>query len=155
MVNDYYKWVISYTDLDESLKKTKFNFIDHKLLFTENGIYDNLTKRSDILYRRELIPHWYLFEVGEKHLTQHDFYSFFLTDVPKNEMIFLITDEGIMFKEHAFKFLVNDFMNFSEFYEDYMSMEFFQFSLYVLVYTESSMIRFIDDLGGINEFILT
>ena len=155
MVDNYSKWIISYTDLDESLKKTKFNFIGHKLLFSENSIYNNLIQRSDILYRRVQVPNWHSFELDERDLTQQDFFSFFLADVPGSEMIFLLTDDADIHKDHAFKFLVSDFIEFSEFYEDYMSMDFFQFSLYVLVYSESNMIRFIDELGGINEFILT
>ena len=150
MNEEFGKYTLSIKQVDNLLKETNPKLSSYTIFFDENLLYDFAIqqKRDDI--RKMPIKDWYLFENGEKDLTQEDFFDFFLKGIPDNCSILLFTDEGILNKL-AFQFDLKDFFLFSNLYEDFFQMEFFQLSYYCVVFLELSLCKFIDESGVIYE----
>lgn len=152
MDKKFEKYVINPFVLNELLKKTKFNFFSYDSLINENDVFEKMQNNKINNYQRTHIKNWADYENNEKDLSQKDFHNFFLMDIPPNELIILLTHEGIILRKCVFKFYSAEFYAFSDLYEDYFSMEFFQLSYYLLIYPGLNMLRFLDEDGGINEY---
>ncbi|SHN08287.1 hypothetical protein [Chitinophaga sp. CF418] len=146
------KWVISSETAMESLSKTKLNFLTYSDLTYLNSLYSALQTVNNE-YHRKQIPNWYLFTTGQQELGVSDFKSFFFDGIDDTEQVFLFSDEG---HDNGcfFIFDANDLISFSYWYEQRFNMNFFQFSDYILIVPRLDIIKFNDDEGGINEFII-
>ena len=144
--------MISYSELDTLLKDSKFSFLDHEILVTQNRVYSVMIDRPEISYHRVEIKDWYFYQTGERELTQELFYEVLLKDLAPEQIVYFMSDESDVNLKQAFKFRVSEFFEFCDAFEDQLSMEFFQFGYYVLIFPEIGKLRFFDDEGGNNEF---
>jgi hypothetical protein len=117
-----------------------------------NAFFGQISKIEN-KYQSFEIENWRLFENGDIDFGQEDYYEFFLSDVNVDQQVFLVTHEGV-FNRCFFRFLARDFIQFSDWYEDCFSMEFFQLSYYLLIFPGLKMVRFLDDYGKIHQFTL-
>ena len=147
------KWGVNVSDLQKYISNTKFSFLTYNSFISENNLYGEMEKRVDKEYLFYEIEDWLSFQSGEKDLSKEDFFNFFLHDVDSNQLILLFTEEGMSIKNNCFfKFHCSDFVKFSTWYEDYFSMDFFQFSYYLLLCPQLNKIKFLDDEGGMHVY---
>jgi len=153
MNTTFEKYMIPKEDLDSILQSSNYYEISYATLSNENLLYEIATQKG-ITIDKKMIQEWRLYENEEKDLTQNVFFEFFLSDLPKNSSVLLFTDEGLL-KKVAFQFEVNEFVSFSDMYEEYFGMEFFQFSYYCILSFHKNICRFIDEAGSIHEVELS
>jgi hypothetical protein len=152
MEEDFFKWIISYSEVNEFIKDTKLSFLNYKAFVNANILYKEVENRNDVKFEFSQIKNWTLFQRDIEDLSQEHFYNYFLKDMSPNELVLLFTDEG-GFNKCAFKFHVDDFYKFSDSYEDFFEMRFFQLSYYLLVYPQLNIVKCLDDDGGIHKYI--
>jgi hypothetical protein len=151
MNSGFEKYLLKPADVDLILKQSGLGFLSYKSLISENSIYEITLRNPYLKNEKHQIKDWYLFEKNEIDLSEEDFFNFFLVDIPKDDSVILFTQEGIILEGCAFKFDVADFFIFSEKYENFFSMEFFQLSFYSVLICRSKICRFIDEKGTIHE----
>jgi hypothetical protein len=162
------KWTIDLEAIDEILATTRFDSLTHRELTNEHTLYKALKDKPGFHFKRTLIAEARSSAKEESHrgkgqphkthlspndLGQSDFNLFFLKDIAAAQSIILISDDSLFLKKKGFKFQIAEFDEFASFFEDNLSMEFFEFSFYVVLYPVDNMIRFLDEQGGVNEFI--
>jgi hypothetical protein len=152
-IDNFKSYFIEPDEVNKILQASKLDFLSYNSLLGENILCENFRNQGKFKHRRAQIPHWNDFETEKHELDQELFYNYFLSDLKIDQVIVLITDEGIR-QNHAFKFKIFEFYLFSDIYENFFSMEFFQFSFYLAVIPDINTVRFLDENGGINEFIV-
>ena len=145
------KYIITYSEVDRHLNDSVFNFMNYSSLLNANRIYDVLKSNNDFYYQRRIIENWENYELDTDDLTQEIFSQYLLYDLPQGNDIILFTDEGIL-NHFAFIFDSQSFFNFSNIYETYFSMEFFQLSYYCVICPKVGKLKFLDEGGGVNEY---
>ncbi|GAB3503049.1 hypothetical protein [Emticicia fontis] len=103
-------------------------------------------------WTRTWIEDWIWFEHGKlpngEYWDENNFYNLVLKDLP-NQKVMLLTDEGIREKK-CFKFDLNSFYEFVEWYEDKYQMEFMQPHDYIII-LENNMIKILHHGGVVLE----
>ena len=153
MVNNFENYFIGPDEVNNELRGSMLDFLSYPFLPGENIVCERIEELGCFQYKRTQISNWTEFEIGEQELDQALFFKVFLNDLNIGQTVLLITDEGIM-KKIGFKFKVSEFYLFSDQYEDFFSMEFFQLSFYLIAIPSMNMIRYLDECGGINEYTI-
>lgn len=150
-VSTFQKHIIKLEAVPKLLNHSKFGFLDGSIIANENALWDILTTGKGIKHECHKLKNWEEYELGERDLTEDDFFKNFLADIGNEQLVLLFTDEG--FQENCgYTFYISEFANFSELYEDYYSMEFFQLSFYLTIFPALNVCRYLDECGVIHEF---